>query len=158
MTLQQVRDELRQQSDQEFHRCTIPDSPARIHGISIRELRHWWPIVRPLLARLDRYADGRYSFADIRASLESGKRWLWVNEPDYDCVLLTEIAQHPQMDVLVIFGIAGKLPRSWRGMLVSLEDYARSIGCRQVELYGRKGWQRKLNGYEATRVVLRKQL
>jgi hypothetical protein len=36
--------------------------------------------------------------------------------------------------------------------------YARAEGCAQIEICGRPGWQRRLAGYRAVKVVIRKSL
>lgn len=139
----------------DFHR---PILAPYLRGVQIPDLARYWPIAEPMLARLLPYAKGRYTLADLRASVESGKRWLWLSEPDRACAVLTQITEYPQMDVLVIFAIAGRLPPGWRARLASLESHARSIGCKQVEVWGRKGWERKLADYDPGQIVMTKVL
>lgn len=161
MTLEQVRYELDEDVHQEFHNGKLLQfRPAGnfLRGVQIAEFARYWPIAEPLLHYLIPYGRSRYSIADFRASIESGKRWLWLSEPDRACVMLTQVIEYPRMDVMMIFGIAGKLPKGWRGMLASLEGHARSIGCKQIELHGRKGWARKLADYDPGQIVLTKVL
>lgn len=161
MTLEQAS-QLQDQVEDQFHGATvIPLRAARkpcLRGIQINELARWWFIAEPLLARLLPYGMGRWTVADLRASIEAGKRWLWISEPDHGCVMLTQIVSYPQMDVMVIFAAAGKLPKGWRALITSLEDFAREIGCQQIELRGRRGWKRKLADYDPGQIVMTKVL
>lgn len=158
MTLQRAQQVQDQVQDQLHGGSVVPLRPASnwLRGVQIPELARYWPVAEPLLARLPHL--DLYTLPSLRASVESGKRWLWLSEPDRACAMLTQITEYPRADVLVIFAIAGRLPRNWRAMLATLEDHARSIGCSQVEVWGRKGWARKLPGYEPGQIVLRKNL
>ncbi len=147
--------------DDQFHSRKVVPFHGRgnyLRGVQIRELSRFWPIAEPLIHDLMPYGRGRYSVGQIRKDVEEGNIWLWISEPDHACVMLTLIVAYPRMDVMQIFGVAGKLPPGWRSMLASLESYARSIGCRQIELHGRKGWTRKLRDYEPGQIVLTKVL
>jgi hypothetical protein len=39
-----------------------------------------------------------------------------------------------------------------------IEQYAKDEGCSAIRLYGRKGWERVLDGYKVEHVILEKAL
>ena len=49
------------------------------------------------------------------------------------------------------------MPR-WLPLIAEIENYARTEGCTRVRIYGRKGWLRALDGYEAKHIIMDKEL
>ena len=48
--------------------------------------------------------------------------------------------------------------RRWLPLLEGIENYAKAEGCRNVRIFGRKGWHRVLDGYRQTYAILDKGL
>jgi hypothetical protein len=53
---------------------------------------------------------------------------------------------------------AGQNPGHWLGHLDGIATWARAQGCAALELQGRPGWERLLEGWEKTHVLLRKRI
>jgi hypothetical protein len=129
-----------------------------IRGVQPEEIETIWPRVEELVGRALARADGRYGLADVKASLIARKRQLWVVWPACDCLGITEISRYPQQTRLTVFALAGRLPPDWRDVLRRLESWAKEIGCRAVELRGRKGWIRRLPDYRAGLIEMTKEI
>lgn len=98
-----------------------------------------------------------YTLEDIRRSVASGTRQLWLREPGYGLAVVTEIVMYPAGRRLTIFAAAGELEDGWQALLGNLEGWAREHGCKGVDIYGRKGWERLLPDYRLQQVVLSKE-
>ena len=128
-----------------------------VRGVQAHEVHEVAAIVGPLIERgLARQKS--YTRAEVMASLEEGRRQLFIAEPARDCILITEIPIYPGEKVLQVFLVAGKLPEDWKLVLGKLEQWAADLGCAAVQVCGRRGWLRKLRGYAVPRVVMRKEL
>jgi hypothetical protein len=128
-----------------------------VKGVQPAELGNVWGRVAPLIERGLSRGCG-FAIDDVHASLEAGRRQLFVTWPGLDCALVTEDIAYPRERVLHVFLLAGRLPGDWRQILGGLEAWAASRGCRAIELRGRRGWTRKLAGYAAPAVIMRKEL
>ncbi len=112
-----------------------------------------WRRVKPLLVKaLER--SNEYSVADVLHFAHTGDWQLWYGP---NSVAFTRIANYPQHTVLIIILAAGELEE-----IMDLEpqvaEWGRDMGCKYVEIYGRRGWARALPGYEEQSVILRKAL
>ncbi len=103
-----------------------------------------WDRVAPMLEKVPEY-DAEVSINDTFKALVAGKKQLWVIE-DFKGVLITEILG----DTCHLFNLAGEDVDRWLGVLLdAVEDWAVTLGCTSMKLYGRKGWERvnRKNGY-----------
>ena len=48
--------------------------------------------------------------------------------------------------------------KRWLPLIEKIENYARDEGCTRVRIFGRKGWLRVLDGYEAKHIIMDKEL
>ena len=133
-----------------------------LRGIQPAELDRFWPVAAPLLARGLKHGAGyRWTLPALRRSIAENRRYLWLTWPGADCAVITQIEEYPAAKVLQILWVCGRLPRSWRSILGTLERWAEAKGCSEVETGGRFGWERQLaeEGYAAVPwTVLRKEL
>jgi hypothetical protein len=106
--------------------------------------RHW----------LDLALDGTHSIEDVRAEIEAGRAQFWPM-PESACV--TVVQDYPKGRALRVWLAGGDLDDLVKHLPV-LDNYGREQGCGAIELEGRRGWERVLPGYRATRVVLRKEI
>jgi hypothetical protein len=53
---------------------------------------------------------------------------------------------------------AGHQRERWLPLFKKIEDYAEDEGCSTMRIYGRRGWERVLDGYRAEYVILEKAL
>jgi len=87
----------------------------------------------------------------------------WLQDPEhYQCwavqdeekivnISITKIntyATHKSLHLITTTGINGGRWDTYKEAHHTIEDYARCIGCRRIEMYGRKGWSRVLNKLE----------
>ena len=87
----------------------------------------------------------------------------WLQDPEhYQCwavqdeekivnISITKIntyATHKSLHLITTTGINGGRWDTYKEAHHTIEDYARSRGCRRIEMYGRKGWSRVLNKLE----------
>lgn len=83
---------------------------------------------------------------------------LWVVD-DYRAACVTQIVVYPQHKVCLVVALGGEGMDEWFPELMdTVEEWARQVGCRYVEEYGRKGWQKvgSKRGYEQVYTVMRK--
>ena len=103
-----------------------------------------WLRCRPwLLAALEHAVD-RFNEDDIVRGLLNGEYQLW---PGPDAAVVTQIAVYPQRKVLLFFLAGGNL-NTLTGMERDIAERAKAAGITQVEIVGRRGWLRALDGYE----------
>ncbi len=129
-----------------------------VRGVQPGEVEEFWPRVAPLIERGLKYAGGCFGLEDVRDSLIQGRRQLWIVWPDAHCALVTEQTDYPLKRVLHVFLVAGRLPRDWHDLWRGIERWAADQGCADVELRGRPGWIRRLPGYDARMIFMRKEL
>jgi len=113
-----------------------------------RRLRHH------ILAALE-HAGGTHSEDDVLDLLRAGQAQFW---PAANSAMVTEIVGYPQGSHCRIWLAGGEydeLRALERDMVI---PWASSVGCRRIELVGRKGWARRLNDYQEVARVLAKEI
>jgi len=132
--------------------CVDPDQVALI-----------WPQVAPRL-RQAILRTGLSAFADVEHDVLNGFALLWLamSREDaafaIDAVATTRLEQTDAGKVCVIVACEGKARRRWLPLIRGIEAYAKAEGCRSVRIFGRRGWQRVLDGYAQTHVIIQKEL
>ncbi len=117
----------------------------------------------PLLRRATKRT-GLSAFADIEREILAGGALLWLAVIGEGSALAIEAAastslQHTDAGkVCVITACAGHDMSRWLPLISGIENYARDEGCTCVRIFGRNGWLRVLDGYEASYVILDKEL
>ena len=127
-----------------------------VRAISRTEAVREWHWIDPLLNRIE--ADTGLSTEDLLTRIQRGEYQLW-GVPGGVCV--TSVTDLPQFRVCTVLQLAGDGLSEWFDPLMdAIEDWARQLGCKYVEEYGRKGWERigKSRGYERAFTVMRKKL
>jgi len=122
--------------------------PARIDEI--------WPHVRDRLkAAVDRTELS--SFDDLEADVFSGTQLIWLawDGAEIMAVATTQLVK-PRDKVCVLTACSGRDREQWLPLFERIERYARDEGCTKMRIYGRKGWQRVLDGYHVEHVILEK--
>ena len=96
------------------------------------------------------------SMDDVVADLEARRAHLWVGE---NAALVTTITDYAQERVIECW-LAGGDMKEILAMTPPIEDWARRVGCTQVQVMGRKGWVRALSpqGYHHYATSVRKLL
>ena len=85
-----------------------------------------------------------YTKQDIYAGLMDHRMQAWADKTDrINAVLITAIVD----DYCLLLTLAGKGMKKWLKYLRYVEDWAKSEGCKEMRIHGRRGWSRLL-GYD----------
>jgi hypothetical protein len=75
-----------------------------------------------------------------------------------DAAATTILTQTDTRKVCVLTACGGRDMRRWLELLEQIEAYARAEGCSRIRIFGRKGWQRMLENYHVSNIVLERKL
>jgi hypothetical protein len=122
-----------------------------------------WPKLLPFIRKALSVDTGRYTEASIFDALLERQMQLWAAIDPEDgrrllAICITEIRNYPGKKVGTVFLCAGAGMAGWLPYLADIEAWFRVKGCREVDIYGRKGWAKMLPDYTFARVLLRKEL
>ena len=119
-----------------------------------------WPTIEPMLTRV---ADEKVTVSDIYDFVMDGTWMLWVCQiPDTEeitSVIVTEFIRYPQVCNLRVIFLSGD-DEDWAYGMTVFEDFARINTCHEVEVLGRKGWERVLKdqGFKLNHITLSKRI
>ena len=123
-----------------------------------------WILVKDLIQKACDRAGAFADAEDIKSWLEKGTMQLWVafdnNDKKIKCVTVTEIRQYPKYKVCDCKITTGTDYKSWVDFMDNVVNWARSLGCKKMEIFTRPGWEKvlKRKGFEKTHVQLEKVL
>ena len=119
-----------------------------------------WAHVKPLIDSAAIRSGGRFMADDYFDAIFSQKQQLWLawGGDEIVAVCITEIINYPKKRVLNIPVLAGHQIERWVGFLRHIEAWAKSEGCRKIEMSGRKGWRKILDDWLETGVILEKDI
>lgn len=119
-----------------------------------------WPLALP---HLERFSEGTLLINTqcIYEQLKKNEKQLWLFEDGgvVTLVVVTEVwpsMKGPVCTIKIASGHAGHQPLL--DICGEIERWASDIGCIGIEIVGRKGWSRLLDGFKQTGVVLEKDL
>jgi hypothetical protein len=128
------------------------------------EIASIWPLVEDLIQKSCDRAGGFADAIHVKEWLEKGVMQLWIA---YDsklnkvkCVCVTEIRQYPNYKVCDCKITTGTDYKSWVDFMDNVVNWARSLGCKKMEIFTRPGWERilKNKGFVKTHIQLEKPL
>lgn len=127
--------------------------------VSPERVSWWWSSALPHIERVLKRGHGSYKPADVLDRCLAGSYRLWLCF-DGQCVaaVVTEFCNYPQLRTCIVRMLGGRLPPDWNDHLNKIHVWAKEQGCSAMEVFGREGWARKLDGYELQQVVMRKEL
>jgi hypothetical protein len=104
--------------------------------------------------------DDCYTTDDILKGLIFDKFQLFISwENKVESAVVTEVAQYPQKKVCRYFLAGGSNINNWlEPIQETIEKFAKHNNCNSIEVAGRKGWARKLKGYEQKIYLFNKEL
>jgi hypothetical protein len=105
--------------------------------------------------------DPRFELDDILADIEQERAQLWAigDWGGYvQALIVTRLLWYPRCCALEVHLCGGLDMDRWIHLLDDLEQHARNLGCRFVEVRGRRGWERVLPGYGFRGIALAKEL
>ena len=122
--------------------------------VNPHDIEKTWPLAKDLIrAAIER--TGLSDFADIEKSVLAGDQLLWLAISDHiEAAATTRKADN----ICTIVSCSGHQRERWLPLFATIEKYAKDEGCKAIRIYGRKGWERVLDGYRAEYVILEKQL
>ena len=110
---------------------------------------------RELIDRALAEGYGQMNYADVIDGIKRGEYQFWSSENS--CVITT-IDVFPRLKQLTVIIGAGDLKEIDEIIRPVIEEWARHIDCDTMLIMGRPVWQRALEGYRRTAVVLEKRL
>lgn len=120
-------------------------------GQAYQELAHYF--------ERDRLENHRATQEDEYHLVLSGDAQLWISIDDgaVTGAAITRIFDYPQAPTLVILTMAGD-GSDWNTLIQDLELFAANAGCTHLEIMGRRGWLRRLSGFEESFTTICKRL
>ena len=122
-----------------------------------KDLHIIWNEVEPLIKKA---LDDCYTSNDILKGLINNSFQLFISWNDkVECAVVTEVAQYPQKKICRYFLAGGNNMENWlEPIQQEIEKFAKHNICNSVEVAGRKGWSKKLKGYEQKIYLFSKEL
>lgn len=128
-----------------------------VKSYEVPEYRHYF---EPVLKAIERRTNV-VTAADVLDQSALGDAQLWGYAKDGQVVFAaaTRVLEMAQGKLCTIWVGAGSgTPDVFREVHDAIESWARSMGCYALEIVGRRGWKRIVEGYEQEAVVLVKPL
>jgi hypothetical protein len=110
---------------------------------------------RELIERALAEGYGQMNYTDVLDGIARGEYQFWASK---DSCVVSTIDVFPRIKQLTVIIGAGDLREIDDVIRPVIEAWARRIGCDTMLIMGRPGWQRALEGYRRTAVVLEKKL
>lgn len=134
----------------------------KISSVPKEYIQDIWPMVGKHLQKAIDKNPGLYTVDMLYADLINGAQLLWVAIDDgaIKMAATTRIVVFPSGSMMIAEWLGGDEMESWlENALETIESYANDMGCRRMEVYGRKGWKvLKQYGWNDAAVVYRKDL
>lgn len=108
------------------------------------------PMIRVAIERTD-----LSDFADIEKAVLAGDQLLWLAISDK---IEAAATTHLSRNVCTLTACSGHQRERWLPLFARIEKYAKNEGCHTLRIFGRRGWERVLDGYRVEHVVLEKAL
>ena len=116
----------------------------------------FWAYARPLIKAAMDHTE-LSSFSDLESDVLSGDQLLWLVWSDrLEAAVTTRLIKTDWKPICIITACSGYQMDRWLPLIEKIENYARAEGARAVRIFGRKGWERVLDGYHAEHVILEK--
>lgn len=98
----------------------------------------------------------------LRQDLKEATKQIWGFQDGQTItgVAITTVSETSRGKLLEVIGAAGTESNHGQidAVIAHVEQWARDIGCTRVRFGGRRGWSRRLNGYEQVGIILEKEL
>jgi hypothetical protein len=120
-----------------------------------------WSQVEPFVGSIIERAGGRLTLESLVDELTRSALQLWLvwDGEKVLAVVGTEVGiASSGMKVCTVRFATGDHSQVWLHLLDEIEAWAAQSGCTKMEMWARKGWQRRLPDYRMTHVMLEKDL
>ncbi|WP_080586202.1 hypothetical protein [Bradyrhizobium elkanii] len=126
----------------------------RLICVDPARVAEFWPFAGPLIrAAIER--TGLSEFEDIEKQVLAGEQLLWLAWSEQ---IEAAATTHLSRNVCTLTACSGHQRERWLPLFGAIEQYAKNEGAKIMRIYGRKGWERVLDGYRAEYVILEKGL
>lgn len=134
-------------------------SSAELIRVAPADLPAAWEVALDWIAAACRRI-GLYGPSYVYDRLKSGEWVLFLAKTHrgIEGVAVAEVVAFPLASALRIWICTGRNAREWVHLLGGIEAFARNKGASRSALLARPGWKRLLKGYEATHILLEKDL
>lgn len=129
-------------------------SSADLFCVPPYQVSEFWPYAGPLIRAAIERTD-LSTFEDTERDVLEGKQLLWLA---WSGKIEAAATTHLSNNVCTIVACSGHERERWLHLFEKIETYAKNEGCRCIRIFGRKGWERVLDGYRVEHVVLEKAL
>lgn len=122
-------------------------------------VKKFLPLVSPLIKQAATH-DDLDDYEGIESRLIDGTFFLWLacDGAEIFAAAVTRLELTNGVKFCTIVACGGRDLERWCDLINDLEAFARAEGCRSVRIYGRPGWQRKLDGYKPIATILEKEM
>ena len=122
------------------------------------DINYVWQQVEPLIIRA---LDDSYTARDVLDGIIRNKFQLfisWENDK-VESAVVTEVADYPRKRILRYVLAGGDNLDNWLEPIQNkIEEFAMNNYCQAIEVAGRKGWLRKLQGFKQNIYLMSKEL
>lgn len=136
--------------------CTA--GAADLFTLKSTQVGRHWPAILKLLNRVE---DPDWTTDQVYEEIVNTRAQVWgiASDGEIKGIWITRIVENARDVFGIVWIAAGEgLEVGLFHFLHETEDWFREKGCRYVDIFGRKGWQKVLPGYEFKTVQLRKYL
>ena len=133
--------------------------PIEVRSIGSWEIQMQWHRIAELLLPVMRRDEVDNTLSDVNKFLISGHMQCW--HINWETVFITQIqpygadAQNPTKRVCAIIYCAGKDLERWLPYAKThFKEWAKTMNCSKLRLYGREGWQKVLPDFKKTCITL----
>jgi hypothetical protein len=136
----------------------MPDRELVCVGLDLK----FWPVAKEYLKASIEMNRGSLTEEDVYNLIQDKKMQLWgIHDGDLKAVFTTMVVNYFREKRLRLVMIGGHEMDNWLEITAeSMDRFARENGCSGIELWGRRGWVKKLErfGYEEYETVVIKHL
>lgn len=123
------------------------------------EIESIWFELEPFVKKVLKKHEEDYTIESIKDSLLKKEMQLWTSyNGQLEAFILTQIVIYPKHKICEIFMCGGANLHRWLRFLPNLEDWAVSLGCKEIRFQGRAGWEKKLLGFKKTKIIMKREL
>tara|TARA_R110001632_G_scaffold80088_3_gene179265 strand:- start:13247 stop:13696 length:450 start_codon:yes stop_codon:yes gene_type:complete len=114
-----------------------------------KEILEQWSSLKPHVEAALEHSAGEMNTFDLAllALVEKAHIWVCVDKQgDLATVIVTRFIHHTRNKILLIQTCGGSVEfwSSWLTNHVLLENFAKRNGCKSIQIWGRRGWERRL--------------
>ena len=136
--------------------------PTELVNFNKGEVEKVWPLAKELVQKACQ-TNGGFNAEHILEFLKEGTMQLWMAIDENNkviCCCVTEIRQYPNFKVCDLRITTGEQFERWVDYMDNICEWAKSNGCKKMEVFARPGWERilKHKGFKKTHVQIEREL